>query len=346
MIRCIKRALDFRTMNTVSNIFLFLSGVDSNILKRCPTDRNKYLSIGATIFFTGLLAGIACGYALFTVFESRLISILGGAIWGVTILNLDRYLILSMKLRSGLGAKLLQALPRLILASLIALIIAKPLELKLFETEIDTVLVQRAQNAQAQDQDDIHDKYDVLVAPFVSQRAALHQQLETLQTRSNFLADEANKEADGTGGSNRRNMGPIYRAKKQDADNAAITFQNSSSIILPQIDSLTNQINTLEADRIAAVNSIDQTIPSGLASRIWALNELYKNSKSLRLAGIFIMLLFISLECAPIFNKLISSDSPYDYVLDRHESTFKDWHKERTTVSTHKVEQKLSFLKE
>jgi len=331
-------------MKTISNIALFLSGVDLTVLNRCPTDRNKYLSIGATIFFTGLLAGIACAYALFTVFESFTISILGGLIWGATILNLDRYLILSMKLKKGIGPKLFQALPRLILAILIAMIIAKPLELKLFESEINEVLIERAAQSQIDKEAEIHQSFSTRIAPFEGQRGKLNDQMQIWRERSNFLIDEANKEADGTGGSNRRNMGPIYAAKKRDAEGALVKLNLGSSQLTPQIDSLSKKISQLEFERLASITSIKQDTPSGLASRLWALGILYKNERSLLLAGLFVTLLFISLECAPILTKLISSDSPYDYVLDQHERSYQDWHKEKTTTSSFKVSKKLDSL--
>ena len=84
-------------MNHPKDFFLFCSGVDRSILEKCPTDENKYLGIGATVFFTGLLAFFSAGYALYTVFESWFAAIIFGAVWGLMIFNLDRYIVMSMK---------------------------------------------------------------------------------------------------------------------------------------------------------------------------------------------------------------------------------------------------------
>jgi hypothetical protein len=68
-------------MNGLTSFFLFCAGADKSILKRTPTDVNKYASIGATVFFTGIFAAIAGGFALFSVFKSVAISILFGVVW-------------------------------------------------------------------------------------------------------------------------------------------------------------------------------------------------------------------------------------------------------------------------
>lgn len=62
-------------MSTLKNFFLSCSGVDRTILAKAPSDENKYVGIGATIFFTGVLALFSSGYALFTVFDSWLAAI-------------------------------------------------------------------------------------------------------------------------------------------------------------------------------------------------------------------------------------------------------------------------------
>ncbi len=57
-------------MRSPEQFFLFCSGVEPSILEKCFSDRNKYAGVGATVFFTGVLAFFSSGYALYTVFES------------------------------------------------------------------------------------------------------------------------------------------------------------------------------------------------------------------------------------------------------------------------------------
>ena len=55
------------------------------------------------------------------------------------------------------------------------------------------------------------------------------------------------------------------------------------------------------------------------------------------------MLLFIALETAPVFVKLISSRSPYDYLLHEREHVFAMNNLEQTTLLTNAVRNKVKF---
>ncbi len=84
-------------MKTPGDFFLFCSGVDTQMLEKCPSDRNKYMGIGATVLFTGIFAFFSSGYALYTVFDAVIPALIFGAVWGLMIFNLDRYIVMSMK---------------------------------------------------------------------------------------------------------------------------------------------------------------------------------------------------------------------------------------------------------
>lgn len=74
----------------LQRFFIFCSGADTEILKTCSNgEQNKYAGIGATVFFTAVMAFIASGYALYTVFDNIYTSIFFGLIWGLLIFNLD-----------------------------------------------------------------------------------------------------------------------------------------------------------------------------------------------------------------------------------------------------------------
>ena len=123
-------------MDKLKYFFWLCSGANRPLLEKCPTEGSKYVGIGATIFFTGIFAALAAAYALYTVFENYLIAGLFGLIWGLMIFNLDRYIVSSMRKEGNSRKEFYTALPRIILAVLISLVIAKPLEMKIFEKEI------------------------------------------------------------------------------------------------------------------------------------------------------------------------------------------------------------------
>ena len=86
----------------LKQFFILCSGSDTDILKDCSTgEQNKYAGIGATVFFTAVMAFIAASYALYTVFDNLLTSIFFGLIWGMLIFNLDRYIVSTIKKRAS-----------------------------------------------------------------------------------------------------------------------------------------------------------------------------------------------------------------------------------------------------
>jgi hypothetical protein len=127
-------------MQALTRFFWFCSGANFSILKKVPTESNKYLGIGATVFFTGVFAALAGFYALYTVFQSWGIALIFALLWGAMIFNLDRFIVSSMRKKEQGWSEWKLALPRLVLALLLAVVISKPLELKLFEREINRKL--------------------------------------------------------------------------------------------------------------------------------------------------------------------------------------------------------------
>lgn len=135
-----------RKPSWIQRFFFTCSGADKDILNQCPTEWNKYAGIGATIFFTGLLASISGGYALFTIFRGEANSItyalIFGLTWGFLILNLDRFIVSSIRKEGNIQKELLQATPRFILAIIISIVIAKPLEVRIFESRIEQQILE------------------------------------------------------------------------------------------------------------------------------------------------------------------------------------------------------------
>ncbi|MZH03420.1 MAG: DUF4407 domain-containing protein, partial [Nitrospinae bacterium] len=117
-------------------------GASGEIINLCPEfEKIKYASIGATIFFTSLLAFISSFYGLSQIFESYVLVFFLALFWGIIIFNLDRYIVQSLRSGDSTQQSLLISLPRIILAVLVAIIISKPLEVKLFEDEINALML-------------------------------------------------------------------------------------------------------------------------------------------------------------------------------------------------------------
>lgn len=330
-------------MTSIRDFFLFCSGADQSTLEQCPTDTHKYAGIGATVFFTGVLAFFSASYALYTVFDSVLAALVFGTVWGLMIFNLDRYIVMSMKSRGKWWRDLFIALPRVGLAVLLALVISKPLELKIFEKEINGELVQMEQELFKKQEDRVKERFSAEMTDIQTRIQTLKTEIADKTARRDTLALEAMREADGTGGSGKKNLGPIYRAKKLEADQASADLLVTIGAQQPRIDSLETQFRRLEAQQTQSITTLQRGASDGMAARMEALSRLSRESSAIWLASLFITLLFMAIETAPILVKLISTRSPYDYVLHQREFVYEMNHLEYTTTLANTVKNKLKY---
>lgn len=328
-------------MKNIQDFFLFCSGVEAQVLEKCPTDRNKYAGIGATVFFTGVLAFFSSSYALFTVFDSYWLAAIFGLVWGAMIFNLDRYIVMSMKSNGNKWRDFGVAFPRLILAVLLALVISKPLELKIFEKEIRAEMVQMEQEVFKKQEDLVKARYQSDINALRAQAAQIKIEMAAKTAYRDSLAKSAVQEADGTGGSRKKNLGPIYLAKKAQADQAQSELMTFTTLNEPLIREKELAAQQLEGQSKQDILQLDRGKYDGFAARMDALSRLGQGSLAIFWASIFITLLFIAVETAPIFVKLISSRSPYDYVLHQQEHVFEMAHLEQTSLLSNAVKNKV-----
>ena len=335
--------LNFTEMTRLKKFFLFCSGVDHSILTKCPTDDNKYVGIGATVFFTGVLAFFSSGYALYTVFDSYVMAAGFGLVWGLMIFNLDRYIVMSMKSYGKWWRDAVVAAPRLAMAVLLAIVISKPLELKIFEKEINAELLTMEQEVFKQQEDKVKERFNAQVEDQRQQIAKLKDEITAKAAARDTLARIAQMEADGTGGSGKKNLGPIYRAKKADADKAQAELDSLLASTLPLIKEKEHALVAMDTTIQAGIASLERGKYDGMAARMEALSRLTANSQAIYFASIFILFLFISIETAPIFVKLISYRSPYDYLLHEHEHVFEMNNLEHVTLLANEVNSKVKY---
>jgi hypothetical protein len=309
-------------MKSITHFFLICSGSNLKLLQECPTERTKYAGLGATVFFTGVFAFLSAAFALYTIFDSYWIAVLLGLVWGLMIFNLDRYIVSGMRKEGRPGRELLNALPRLVLAILISVVIAKPLELRIFDKEIQPELVIMEQQVFAKQEAEVRGRFEAEDAALRAEVALLNQQVREKAATRDTLRRIAQEEADGTGGSKRRNLGPIYKVKKADADLADAELDKLRSEHAIRITALDKSISKNDSLLNAALSGLKFTRRDGLAARMEALSRLKEQSIPIRWAGLFIMLLIIALETAPVFVKLISAKGPYDNLLKGEEFRF------------------------
>ena len=333
-------------MSKVKKFLLYCSGADFKTLEQCPSDENKFIGIGGTVLFTGILALFSAGYAIYTVFDSYFFAIVFGLIWGLMIFNLDRYIVSSMKSRGSFGKDFLIAFPRLILAVLLALVISKPLELKIFQKEIDAELITMEQEVFKTQESKIQARYEGQIQTYQNNITQYQSELNQLAAKRDTLELMALMEADGTGGSGNKNLGPIYRAKKAKADAAQAELEAAQNRIMPLIAEQEANVAELDSMMKSDIATLERKPYGGMAARMEALHRLGEESEAIFFASIFITLLFIAIETAPIFVKLISPRSPYDHILHKYEFPFEMETLEKNTLLKTATRNNIQFVQE
>ncbi len=306
----------------IKRFFILCSGADLNLIENCSNgEQNKFAGIGATVFFTAIMAFIASSYALFTVFDNIYTSVVFGFIWGLLIFNLDRYIVATLRKKDKFSYELIQATPRLILAIIIAVVISKPLELKIFEKEINQVLLTEKNQMTLDNKNQIAERYTPEITKIQSEITNLKAEIDQKEKETNGLYETYIAEAEGRKGTKLKGKGPVYKEKraKHDAslsELAELKKNNNEKITQKEnkIATLTQQQKDTETNTQPIISNFD-----GLMARVNALNKLPW------LPSFFIFLLFLAIETSPIFTKLISSKSEYDYKLENQESKVKLW---------------------
>ena len=306
----------------LQRFFIFCSGADTQILADCSNgERNKYAGIGATVFFTAVMAFIASGYALYTVFDNIYTSIFFGFIWGLLIFNLDRYIVSTIKKRDNVKSELLQATPRILLAIIIAVVISKPLELKIFEKEINQVLLEEKNDMTLDNQEQLELQYATKIESLNQEIAQLKNEVAAKEAETNALYDIYITEAEGTAGTGLLGKGPVYKEKREKHDAYLAELSTLKETNGAKIEEIEAQITALETDYATAVNNSQPVIDGfdGLMARINALGKLPW------LPSFFIFLLFLAIETAPMIAKLLAPKGEYDYRFEEQETVVSTW---------------------
>jgi hypothetical protein len=306
----------------IRRFFILCSGADTHILESCSSgEQTKYAGIGATVFFTAVMAFIASSYALFTVFDNIYAAIFFGLIWGLLIFNLDRFIVSTIKKRDSLKSEFLQATPRIILAIIIAVVISKPLEMKIFEKEINQVLLEQKNELTLANKAQIAQQYTPAVASLNEDIAALKNEIKFEEAETNALYDTYISEAEGRAGTMLLGKGPVYKEKREKHDAALLELRQLKEANANKIAGLETQITALNTEYSQAVIDSQPIIDGfdGLMARINALGELPW------FPSFFIFLLFLAIETSPIIVKLLAPKGPYDLKLEDEESAVETW---------------------
>lgn len=310
-------------------------GADRHILEKCGyREHVKYACLGGIVVATGLMAGLAGGYAFYTIFEPKgsaletgtdiptlIISIIFGIIWGTIIFNIDRFIVTSTGQGDGTEAitrdEFLGALPRIFMGIIIAITISKPLEIRIFKNEIDVEL-EKAQIATRQEFiREIDEIYDPQINKLNAKISKLEAEMKSTIDRYSELEDEYHKEITRK---ERRGVGPIANAIKVQMDRMEAEIEEVRTKNSKQKEEAQRELTALDKEV-----KIEKAKKEEMSNRLDGLLERIKLSHEI--AGfwitLFITLLFVAIELTPIFFKLMLIKSPYDFLSDNEKELIK-----------------------
>jgi len=347
--------------NWFENMLWWCSGADIDLLTeegQCPpSDRAKYFGMGGVVLATGILATISSAYAFYTIFSpkgdavkstseglinfgegvhtlSAVFSVMFGLFWGFMIFNLDRFIVSSggkgdMKEGFtfwGKGSDLYQSWPRFLMAIILGIIISKPLEIRIMQTEIDAELSTK-QEIYETEQNKLSDKlidaeittlksYVTPLQKTISDNQAYieKRRLEIKEQRKNLELEAEGKTASGIAG-----RGPAWKDKKENLDKMeieleqlAVKYSDNEQDLKKSIQKYEKQIAEKESGREERhkKNKEKAAQMDGLVERIKIADEKYK------FISVFLSLMFIIIEITPLLFKMMMTKTPYDYLSE------------------------------
>ena len=333
------------------------AGADRYILERSTySDHVKYACLGGIVIATGLMASLAGGYAFYIIFGQQttnlaqgteatieaassqtlsiIFSLVFGLIWGLIIFNIDRFIVASTGKGDGSEAITLSeiktAIPRILMGIIIAITISKPVELRMFQQEIEVELNSRRIKEVSKQKKEVtklyEGEFEQIQEEQIRLRADILSYLEKRDQRQNIY----DAEISGEGSISGRGIGPIAKEKKEALDLAKKAYDSVSNINLAAIKILDIKFSEKDSIMQKEIANAETSAKSldGLMARLKIVDELAKgkdedgnvNEDAIPWIIIFITLLFMAIELTPIFFKMMLIKSPYDYLEDNIKS--------------------------
>jgi hypothetical protein len=329
----------------MGNPVLWLSGANSEVLARCPTDRPKYVGIGSAVLITAAVAGVSMTFALHTGLGTPLgLAIPLAVAWGLAIMNLDRWLVVSLQRDENTWHYLRLAIPRLLLALLFGVIISTPVVLQIFRPEIDAEIptIQR-QNTSHYYQNAAHDAFAKQITAYQARLASLNvtisragQAIKNIaqDPQIKFLRHQKNKESRRLGRDQTMwQFGPNATLRTIGEQNYKRDLALRNNYV-KEINTRESQISTQETDVVTRAQSQITIVQgelsraqaqqaafvqqlktqtgrdTGLLIRLQALDALAARNSTVWWAKMILFLFFTAIECLPIIVKVLLNLGP------------------------------------
>lgn len=364
---------DYYQLPKAGKVMQFLwkcAGGDKYLLERATySDQIKYMCLGGIVFATGAMAGLAGGYAFYTIFSPKssdvinktktivntidnvsvdtttiILSIVFGIIWGLIIFNIDRFIVTSTGKGDGTEEitwlEFKTAIPRILMGMIIAITISKPIEIRMFQTEINLAVQKEQEKEKNSLIAQANTNYEAKVKEI---KVKLGQLQTTIDEKNRQVADlriEISKEITG-----KNNNGDGFGPRAKELERQAVLLET-------QIEALENTQEYKNSLQDRRSYELQKQKDIAIAEKKGASLDglLIRIQKAHEIAGfwisLFITLLFMAIELTPIFFKLMLTKTTYDYLAENRDELIKadygievqyDKYKDKEGVERHLV---------
>ena len=322
------------------------AGADSYFMKQSPKqDRVKYSGIGGVVLATGVLASLSGFLAFKTAFGTKgetaldtsvavsfleyLVLGIGGLLWGLIIFNLDRFIISSTG--KGDGTDVItwkewgQAVPRIVIAVFLGIVLSAPLEMQILKSDIDQELHVRqeirkdslnalTEIAVIKQRND----YEKIKSIDEAKLAFYEKELSKYDAEISQLNENVRIEMQTPG---RTGIGKIALKLQADVDKkvqekqAYIERKKADiELIRETIADTEDELEKLLAKKKKSLeqNELEAKKMDGILTRIDIAHE--KGP----ILSVMLLLVFLCIETGPIIFKLMMTKGVYDYMVENY----------------------------
>jgi len=181
------------TGRSLSAWLAVLGGGDLSILDDCPHDRAVAVRTGVNICSVALVAAVSAAFMLHMAFHlGPIASVLGGTAWGgLVIVPLDALLVAVLRRQHRVALTVALAVPRLLLAAVIAFVVGVPLSLQVFAPEINAQVKLDQQSAEIAYQRELSKNPEFAAIPRLETEIGHLEQVEQADAPPDIDADPA-----------------------------------------------------------------------------------------------------------------------------------------------------------
>ncbi len=247
----------------MKRLFTWMSGAVPEVLEECPTESKKFAATGGVVLVAATLATLSMGFTIHDFLHAPVIvAVILGLGWGAAIMTFDRWLLMSIRRQRVWWLTILMAVPRVVLAVIVGMVVAKPLVLRAFAHEVNRqVHIDKGQQL-GQDRERLKSDFNPiegLKAEKAEQQAALESNhtSESLAAEPRYQAivgelhsaenleredqRRATCELEGKCGTGKQGAGPVFHKKAEGAESAST-----------RVAEIRGRLNAFEQERAGA----------------------------------------------------------------------------------------------